>query len=412
MGNFYTSLKFKFFPASAVSCNTLISINKPNLQLPLISEDFSISAASITKQHNNSLISTIDLTNESADYATQLSASIYQPHVNVFQLTTQLQNLNLDSFISPTNLYQNSDNNITQVTTNEKLSFTTDSINFTRDSLSTPTFDNNDSLTDLHNDALEDQLPVESIPELLSDIFDPIFQKVESPQFRIISLNICGGLKSKVSVLNAFLARHNPSVCFLSETRILQQEETSLQSLFCGYTVFFNSYTNKELYQQQEFSDKISHPVIFKKGGVAMLIKDSWCSFLNGEVKQSSDKRVLTATFDFSALQITTTTQMIVCGIYAPADSISNKNIFWQQLYTNIEQWKSHHIPFVLTGDMNVHPNEELDNLYPKQNHQLPSFFETILHDTTIIDSWRYLHPKDLDYTFFRFSKNKSEQQT
>jgi len=215
--------------------------------------------------------------------------------------------------------------------------------------------------------------------------------KVPDTVIKIASWNI-NGLKAVMSKGNLvyYLNKSNPDILCLSEIKISDAEierESYLMTLEkLGYLCYYNCCKAKGGYSGTGILTKYK-PMCVKYGF--------------GIPKHDQEGRLLTAEFE----------KFYLLTCYAPnvggnLNKLDYRTKEWDPDFRQYINELKKKKPVVLCGDLNV-AHTEIDLSNPQKNHLQPGFTGqerkgfTELMNTGWIDTFRFLHPKDVKYTWF-----------
>jgi len=220
----------------------------------------------------------------------------------------------------------------------------------------------------------------------------------------IIAWNI-NGLKSllKTTYLDELIKKDNPDILCMGETKM------SCTSLLDCNNIIVKKYPEYKYIYWSQCSIKAGY------SGTAILSKlepKKVIYGLNDKENIDNEGRVITLIFD----------KFILVHVYTPNSGEALKRLNWRvniwddTFYKYINSLKKINKKIIVCGDLNV-AHKEIDLKNPKTNLHTPGFtieernsFNKILLKTKLIDSFRFLNPNKILYSFWSFRRNSREK--
>ncbi len=204
---------------------------------------------------------------------------------------------------------------------------------------------------------------------------------------KLLSWNVNGWRASIKKGLYCFLERESPDIIGFQEIKF--DEKPELPKTFSNYFLFWNAAEKKGY------------------AGTAFLSKKKPLKVINGMGVEKFDRegRVITAEFE----------TFFFITAYFPNSQHGLKRLDFKLDFNNailnhvkkLEKKK----PVIICGDFNV-AHQEIDIARPKQNKTNPGFTQnerdwmTSFLKQNQIDTFRYLHPKKIQYSWWSYRSN------
>lgn len=222
---------------------------------------------------------------------------------------------------------------------------------------------------------------------------------------KIIAWNV-NGIKSllKTKDLDNLLDEYKPHIFCMGETKIscanLIDVDTEIKTRFPKYKYRYWS----------QCSTKAGY------SGTAIFCKKEPINIYYGlkhnNIELDTEGRVITLEYD----------KFILVHVYTPNSGQALNRLKWRttdwdrafEKYINKLRDKNSKV--IVCGDLNVAHNE-IDLKNPKTNLKTAGYtieerdsFNKLLTSTTLIDSYRYLHPEKIEYSFWSYMRNAREK--
>ncbi|MDA8621657.1 exodeoxyribonuclease III [Psychrosphaera sp.] len=161
---------------------------------------------------------------------------------------------------------------------------------------------------------------------------------------KVISFNI-NGLRARLHQLEALIAKHNPDVIGLQETKVHDEAFPEEAVTAMGYKVFFHG-------QKAHY-------------GVAMLVRNDVAENITNVQRgfptdnDDHQKRMVMVTFDYNGQSVS-----VLNGYFPQGESIDHeikfpyKRAFYQDLMSYLTEYKDPKEAVIVMGDINISPTD------------------------------------------------------
>lgn len=218
---------------------------------------------------------------------------------------------------------------------------------------------------------------------------------------KIIAFNI-NGLRANIKKTDLFdmINLENPTILCLSETKLtcptFDTEQIMLDKLSTYKYNYYSTCSNKKGYS-----------------GTAIYSRKQPLNVTYGLYNMDEEGRVITLEFNkFYLIHVYTPNSGMAL---ARLDYRVNK---WDKMFKKYLNELQEKKPIIVCGDLNV-ANEDIDIHDPKSNKKSAGFtneerdsFKKILNDVNLIDTYRYLYPNKVEYSYWSYrmnSRNKNK---
>jgi exodeoxyribonuclease-3 len=217
---------------------------------------------------------------------------------------------------------------------------------------------------------------------------------------KIIAFNI-NGLRANIKKNDLFdmIKEEFPTIICLSETKlscpIMDTEKIMSEKLPDYKYHYYSTCTNKKGYS-----------------GTAIYSRKQPINVMYGLYNIDEEGRVITLEFNkFYLIHVYTPNSGIVL---ARLDYRVNK---WDKMFKKYLNELQEKKPIIVCGDLNV-ANEDID-IHNTNNKKTAGFtneeresFKKLLNDVNLVDTYRYIHPKKIEYSYWSYrmnSRNKNK---
>ena len=224
---------------------------------------------------------------------------------------------------------------------------------------------------------------------------------------KIIAWNVNGIrslVKNNINDLNEMITNERPNVICFGETKLscpIDAVEKLLKDNISGFKYrYYSTCTDKGGYSGTAiFSNKKPNNVIYDMDLIGK----------NDLIK--IEGRIITLEFDkFYLIHVYTPNSGI---ILARLDyRITKWDVVFRKFINFLQKTK----PVIICGDLNV-ANESIDIYSPKTNTRTAGYtneertsFKQLLNDCKLIDTFRYLHPTKIEYSYWSYRQKSREK--
>lgn len=218
---------------------------------------------------------------------------------------------------------------------------------------------------------------------------------------KIIAFNI-NGLRANIKKTDLFdmIKEEFPTIICLSETKLscptFDTEQIILEKLPTYKYKYYSTCSNKKGYS-----------------GTAIYSRKQPINVVYGLYNMDEEGRVITLEFN----------KFYLVHVYTPNSGMALARLDyrvnkWDKMFkkylTELQETK----PIIVCGDLNV-ANEDIDIHDPKGNKKSAGFtneeresFKKLLNDVNLIDTYRYLYPNKVEYSYWSYrmnSRNKNK---
>ena len=218
---------------------------------------------------------------------------------------------------------------------------------------------------------------------------------------KIIAFKI-NGLRATIKKNDLFdmIKKENPTILCLSETKltcpIMDTEEFMSEKLPTYKYNYYSTCSNKKGYS-----------------GTAIYSRKKPINVTYGLYNMDEEGRVITLEFN----------KFFLVHVYTPNSGIALARLDyrvnkWDKMFKKYLSELQEKKPIIVCGDLNV-ANEEIDIHDPKGNKKSAGFtneerdsFKKILNDINLVDTYRYLYPNKVEYSYWSYrmnSRNKNK---